>query len=142
MVTILVVTMGDKKWPMPYKKGSVYFQYQVKDFDRAKKFYSEIMGFDITWDGGTEVGWAEFALPAEGARLGINLIREGEPRQGSGTLTMDVEDLDECKTYLQGNGIETTEITDIPNMVSYFNLKDPEGNPIQVVAEPRVKTED
>ncbi|MGY5872405.1 MAG: VOC family protein [Candidatus Thorarchaeota archaeon] len=134
--------MGDKKWPMPYKKGSVYFQYQVKDFDRAKKFYSEIMGFDITWDGGAEVGWAEFALPAEGARLGINLIRDGEHRQGSGTLTMDVEDLDACKTYLHGKDIETSEITDIPNMVSYFNLKDPEGNPIQVVAEPRVKTEE
>jgi predicted enzyme related to lactoylglutathione lyase len=133
--------MNDKKWPMPYKKGSVYFQYQVKDFDRAKKFYSEVMGFEITWDGGTEVGWAEFALPAEGARLGINLIRDGEHRQGSGTLTMDVEDLEVCKSYLQDKGIETTEITDVPDMVSYFNMKDPEGNPIQVVADPRVKTE-
>ena len=134
--------MSEKKWPMPYKKGSVYFQYQVKDFDRAKKFYSEVMGFDITWDGGAEIGWAEFALPAEGARLGINLIRDGEHRQGSGTLTMDVEDLAACQTYLGEKGIETTEIIDIPNMVSYFNLKDPEGNPIQVVADPRVKTEE
>lgn len=132
--------MDDKKWPMPYKKGSVYFQYQVKDFDRAKKFYSEIMGLEITWDGGTEVGWAEFALPAEGARLGINLIRDEEHRQGSGTLTMDVKDLDTCKKYLEGKGIETTAITDIPDMISYFNLKDPEGNPIQFVAEPRVKS--
>ena len=133
--------MGDKKWPMPYKKGSVYFQYQVKDFDRAKKFYSEIMGFEITWDGGTEAGWAEFALPVKGAKLGINLLREGEHRQGSGTLTMDVEDLDACKTYLKTKGVDTSDITDIPDMVSYFNLKDPEGNPIQVVAEPRVKSE-
>jgi predicted enzyme related to lactoylglutathione lyase len=133
--------MGDKKWPMPYKKGSVYFQYQVKDFDRAKKFYSEIMGFEITWDGSAEVGWAEFELPAKGAKLGINLIREGEHRQGSGTLTMDVADLAECKTYFESKGIETSDISDIPDMVSYFNLKDPEGNPIQVVAEPRVKSE-
>lgn len=133
--------MGDKKWPMPYKEGSVYFQYQVKDFDRAKKFYSEVMGLEIKWDGGTEVGWAEFALPAEGARLGINLIREGEHRQGSGTLTMDVEDLDACKIYLESKGVDTSDITDIPDMVSYFNLKDSEGNPIQVVAEPRVKSE-
>ena len=47
MTTIPVITMGDKKWPMPYKEGSVYFQYQVKDFDRAKKFYSEIKGWDV-----------------------------------------------------------------------------------------------
>jgi predicted enzyme related to lactoylglutathione lyase len=134
--------MGDKKWPMPYRKGSVYFQYQVKDFDRAKKFYSETMGLEIKYDGGAEVGWAEFALPAEGARLGINLIREGEHRQGSGTLTMDVEDLDACKTYLEGKGVEASDITDIPNMVSYFNITDTEGNLIQVVAEPRVKSEE
>jgi predicted enzyme related to lactoylglutathione lyase len=134
--------MGETKWPMPYKKGSVYFQYQVKDFDRAKKFYSEIMGFEITWDGGTDVGWAEFALPADGARLGINLIQEGEHRQGSGTLTLDVWDLDTCKTYLTEKGVDTSDIIDIPDMVSYFNLKDPEGNPIQIVADPRVKTEE
>jgi len=136
-----MIVMSDKKWPMPYKEGSVYFQYQVKDFDRAKKFYSEIMGFDITWDGGAEVGWAEFALPARGAKLGINLIRDGEHRQGSGTLTLDVDDLDACKTYLESKGLDTSDIMDIPDMVSYFNLKDPEGNPIQVVAEPRVKSE-
>ena len=41
--------MGDKKWPMPYREGFVYFQYQVKDFDRAKKFYEEIMGFEKKW---------------------------------------------------------------------------------------------
>jgi predicted enzyme related to lactoylglutathione lyase len=99
------------------------------------------MGFEITWDGGTEVGWAEFALPAEGAKLGLSLIRDGEHRQGSGTLTMDVEDLYACKTYLKTKGVDTSDITDIPDMVSYFNLKDPEGNPIQVVADPRVKSE-
>ena len=133
--------MSDKKWPMPYKKGSVYFQYDVKDFDRAKKFYSEIMGFEITWDGGKEVGWAQFELPAKGAQLGINLLREGELRQGSGTLTMDVVDIVESKKYFESKGIETTDITDIPDMVSYFNLKDSEGNPIQVVADPRVTSE-
>jgi len=133
--------MGDKKWLIPYKKGSVYFQYDVKDFDRAKKFYSEIMGFEITWDGGKEVGWAQFELPAKGAQLGINLLREGELRQGSGTLTMDVVDIAESKKYFESKGIETTDITDIPDMVSYFNLKDSEGNPIQVVADPRVTSE-
>ncbi|TFF92274.1 VOC family protein [Candidatus Thorarchaeota archaeon] len=132
--------MTDKKWPMPYKRGSVYFQYQVKDYERAKEFYSEIMGFEMTWDGGTEVGWGEFDLPAKGAKLGINLITKGEHRQGSGTLTLDVEDIESCKSYLEGKGVKTTEISDIPDMVSYFNMKDSEGNAIQIVADPRVKT--
>ena len=75
--------MGDKKYPIPYKKGSIYFQYSVKDFDRAKKFYSEVLGFEKTWDGGAEAGWAEFALPAKGAMLGLNLLREGEVKHSS-----------------------------------------------------------
>jgi hypothetical protein len=61
---------------------------------------------------------------------------------GSGTLSMEVEELDSCKSYLESKGIETSEIIDVPNMISYFNVKDTEGNPIQFVAEPRVKNED
>lgn len=133
--------MNKKEWPMPYKKGSVYFQYQVKDYERAKKFYSETMGFEMTWDGGAEVGWGEFDLPAQGAKLGINLITEGEHRQGSGTLTLEVEDLEVCKKYLKSKGVKTGEIADIPDMVSYFNMRDSEGNAIQVVSDPRVKSD-
>jgi hypothetical protein len=101
------------------------------------------MGFELKCDGGIQVGWAEFELPAPGARLGINLIREGVAafRMGSGTLSMEVEELDSCLAYLKKKGIETSEIIDVPNMISYFNIKDTEGNPIQFVTEPRVKTE-
>ena len=133
--------MGDKKYPIPYKKGSIYFQYSVKDFDRAKKFYSEVLGFEKTWDGGAEAGWAEFALPAKGAMLGLNLLREGEVKHSSGTLTLNVDDIQKTKEYLDGKGLETDDIVDIPDMVSYFNTKDTEGNGIQVVSDPRVKSE-
>ena len=69
--------------PFPYKTDSIYFQYHVSDFDRAKKFNEEVMGLEKVWDGGSEVGWAEFELPVKGARLGINL-REGEIKKDSG----------------------------------------------------------
>ncbi len=128
------------KYPFPYKKDSIYFQYQVKDFDRAKKFYEEIMGLEKVWDGGAEVGWAEFALPVEGARLGLNLT-EGEVKKGSGSLTVNVDDLDKTREYFNSKGLSPTDIVDIPDMVSYFNIEDTEGNPIQIVADPRVKSE-
>ena len=128
------------KYPIPYKKDSIYFQYHIKDFDRAKKFYEEIMGFEKVWDGGTEAGWAEFALPVEGARLGLNL-QEGEIKKGSGTLTINVEDLDKTREYFNSKELSPTDIVDIPDMVSYFNIEDTEGNPIQVVADPRVKSD-
>jgi predicted enzyme related to lactoylglutathione lyase len=129
------------KYPIPYSKETVYFQYSVKNYDRAIKFYSEVLGFEKKWDMGAEVGWAEFELPIPGARLGLNLLREGEVKKGSGTLTLNVDDIDASRKYFESKGIKVTDIEDIPDMVSYFNIHDSEGNPIQVVAEPRVKNE-
>ncbi len=116
----------------------VYFQYDIKDFSRAKKFYEDILGLEKTWDGGEEAGWVEFALPVSGARVGLNLKREGEISQGSGTLTLVVKDLDVTRSYFQKQGISASEIRDVPDMVSYFNIEDTEGNPIQVVSDPRI----
>jgi len=129
------------KYPIPYSKESVYFRYDVKDFDRARKFYGDILGFEKIWDGGEEVGWMEFALPISGARLGLNHLREGEIRRGSGVLTLVVDDLEVTKKYLASKKIDSDDIVDIPDMVSYFNTQDSEGNPIQVVSDPRVKSE-
>lgn len=129
------------KYPIPYSKESVYFQYHVKNFDRAREFYGEILGLEKVWDGGEEVGWMEFALPIAGAKLGLNYQREGEIKRGSGVLTLVVDDLEVTKKYLASKNIGSDEIIDVPDMVSYFNTQDSEGNPIQVVSDPRVKSE-
>ncbi len=41
--------------------------------------------------------------------------------------------------YLQNKNVKITEITDIPDLVSYFDMYDSEGNRIQIVAEPGTK---
>lgn len=130
-----------KDYPIPYKTDQCYFSYNVKDYERAKKFYTEVLGLEVLWDGGAEVGWVEFGLPVPGARIGLNIIREGEVKVGSGTLVPVVHDLDATKKYLEGKGVETDDIVDIPDMVSWFNAKDSEGNIIQFVSDPRVKSE-
>jgi len=126
---------------LPYRKDSVYFQYNVTDFGRARKFYGDVLGFKIAWDMGDDVGWIEYALPVKGAKIGLSLLTEGKVKHGSAKLTLDVTDIEKMKDYLSNMGVKTDEIIDIPNMVSYFNIKDPDGNPIQIVAEPRVKSE-
>ncbi len=126
---------------IPYRKDSVYFQYYVTDFGRARKFYGDVLGFNIAWDMGDDVGWIEYALPVKGAKIGLNLVTEGKVKPSSAKLTLDVTDIEKMKDYLTSKGVKTDEITDIPNMVSYFNIKDPDGNPIQIVAEPRIKSE-
>ena len=41
--------------------------------------------------------------------------------------------------YLQNKNVKITEITDIPDLFSYFDMYDSEGNRIQIVAEPGTK---
>ena len=126
-----------REYPIKFKK--MYIQVKVQDLERAKKFYEDIFNFDVSWYMSPEAGWCEFNLPGGDPKLGLNLAGEDEEITPNwGILTMDVEDIEAAKKYMESKGIETTDITDIPDMVSYFNIKDSEGNTIQIVAEPRI----
>ncbi len=125
--------MPEKVYPIPYR--TVYFQLSVEDLERAKMFYEEVFGLDVVWYMSPEAGWCELQLPGGASKLGLNAGGKG------GTLTFDVEDLEATKAYLEGKGLETGEIVDVPDMVSYFNTRDTEGNRVQIVSEPRVKSQ-
>ncbi|UCH57765.1 MAG: VOC family protein [Candidatus Bathyarchaeota archaeon] len=125
----------EREYPINFRR--MYFQLNTGDLERAKKFYEDIFNLEVTWYETPEAGWCEFHLPGGSPRLGLNATEE-EFYQDSGVLTMDVEDLEATKVYLESKGVETTEIVDIPGMVSYFNMKDSEGNRLQIVSEPRV----
>lgn len=127
-----------KKNPIIFER--MYFQLKVADIERAKKFYEEIFNFDLSWYMSPEAGWCEFDLPGGTPRLGLNTIAEGDKViPDSGTFTIEVQNIGPTKKYLEEKGIVTSEIIDIPNMVSYFNMTDSEGNRIQIVSEPRIK---
>jgi predicted enzyme related to lactoylglutathione lyase len=126
-----------KKNPIIFDR--MIFQIKVRNIVRAKKFYEEIFGFENIWYEGPEIGWTEFNLPGDSPHLGLNSVEEGEEfEMDSGVFTIQVKNLEETKKFLEKNGIETSEITDIPGMVSYFNMTDPEGNRVQIVSDPRI----
>ena len=126
-----------KKNPIIFDR--MIFQIKVRNIERAKKFYEEIFGFENIWYEGPEIGWTEFNLPGDSPHLGLNSVEEGEEfEMDSGVFTIQVKNLEETKKFLDKKGIETSEITDIPNMVSYFNMTDPEGNRVQIVSDPRI----
>jgi predicted enzyme related to lactoylglutathione lyase len=124
----------------PIKIRRIYFQIKVDDLIRAKDFYNELFKFPVGFFKGVELGWAEMELPGE-ARLGLNLRRPNDEKPKSwGILTVDVENLKECWEYMKEIGLNPTEIYDNPNNVSFYNIKDSEGNSIQIVGDPRVTT--
>lgn len=116
-----------------------YFQVKVDDLLRAKEFYQETFGFDVAYFEGANIGWAEMQLPGE-ARLGLNLRRPDENKPKSwGILTVEVENIEASWEYFKQKGTTPTEIYDNPNNISFFNIKDSEGNDVQIVSEPRIK---
>ncbi len=117
----------------------VYFQIAVDNLIRAKDFYKETFDFEVAFFIGEEVGWCEIQLPGD-VRLGLNLKTSATQKPPSwGILTLDVENLEESHEYLKQIGLQPTEIFDNPNNVSYFNIKDSEGNSIQIVGDPRIR---
>ena len=128
--------MSERKYPIGI--GTVYFKINVKDMERAKKFYSDVFNLEITFAPPPEVGWCELQLPGGTPKLGLNFVEDGF-KPDAGMLMMEVEDIEGTKAYLDEKGVETSDYTDIPGIVTYFYMKDSEGNSIQIVSEPRVK---
>ena len=129
--------MSERSYPISV--GTVYFKIDVKDMERAKKFYSDTFNLDIVFAPPPEVGWCELQLPGGAPKLGLNLLEEGEFKPGAGMLMMEVEDIEGTKAYREGKEVETSDYTDLPGIVTYFYIKDSEGNRIQIVSEPKVK---
>jgi predicted enzyme related to lactoylglutathione lyase len=128
--------MAERKYPI--NVSTVYFKINVEDMKRAQKFYSDVFNLEIVFAPPPEVGWCELQLPGGAPKLGLNHLVEGF-RPDAGMLMLEVEDIEGTKAHLEGKGVETSEYTDIPGIVTYFYMKDSEGNSIQIVSEPRVK---
>ena len=108
----------------------------VNDLDRAIDFYSKILGFEPHFLEAKEMGWVELTTYVEGLLIGLNLT-EDEIKPSSTGFLMSIEDCDAAKEYLDSKGVETTEIRDLPGLVSLFEFYDSEGNMISIAGKPR-----
>ena len=106
---------------------------KVKDLERAKRFYSEILGFERGYEGAIEHGWLEMNLPIKNFTIGLSLLLEGEVIHGSTTLNIGIKNAEETKQYLEKNKVDVSEISTIPNIVKTLFIFDSEGNKIVFV---------
>ncbi|MHA2105985.1 MAG: VOC family protein [Candidatus Hodarchaeales archaeon] len=122
-----------------HTKDPIWVTLAVKDLERAKKWYNEVMEFE-TQNHIPEAGWSDLKLPAPGAMLGLNVLPEGEVTHGGTTFNFPVNDIEKALDTLKTKGATVlTDINDVPNMISMFLIQDSEGNTITILGEPRVK---
>ncbi len=111
---------------------TIVISLDVKDLEVAEKFYTEILGFKRGWDKAVDFGWLEIDV-TKGLTLGLNLKKEGDIVHGSTTVNFGVKSAENTKKYLEGKGVNTLEIQELPGMVKMVISFDPDGNMIVFV---------
>ncbi len=119
------------------KKLSIV-SYTVSDWQRAKKFYAETLGLPVAAFITDEVGWMEFG-EKDDVHLGIMLWRSPGPMPkgpGGGIAVFSVDDAYAAVAELRRKGVKCDEVIAVPNMVTYADFYDPDGNRLQVAGPP------
>jgi catechol 2,3-dioxygenase-like lactoylglutathione lyase family enzyme len=102
--------------------------YGVRDLDRGREFYRELLGFEeqyVDWD----ARWARMA------RSGMEIaLVEGE-RQDAGVAHLDVEDVKAERERLEAAGVEVGTVLELHGFLRLLDVYDPDGNRIQLAQE-------
>jgi len=103
--------------------------YRVRDLDAARRFYTELLGFEETYrdDDGT---WArlrhgdmEIALAA------------GEPIEDGGVAHVDVPDVKAEAERLRAAGVDVGVVFELHGQIRLVDVLDPDGNRIQLAQD-------
>jgi catechol 2,3-dioxygenase-like lactoylglutathione lyase family enzyme len=101
--------------------------YQVSDLDRARAFYTGLLGFTETQ---TADGWAEL----ERGEMQIALA-EGTPEPDGAVASIDVEDVKLEAERLRSEEIEVGTVLELHGEVRVVDVFDPDGNRLQLVQQ-------
>ena len=104
----------------------------VTDVDRAKRFYTEQLGFvadvDVTPADGVRV--VQLTPPGSACSIGLGTGLDAyEAAPGSiRALHLVVEDIEKARAELVGRGVVVGPVQDVGGGVKYAGFSDPDGN--------------
>lgn len=94
---------------------------KVSDLSKSRDWYSALFGKGADLE--PFPGNVEFKIGGAWVQIG-----SGKVPPSSWSLELEVRDLMRERERLRASGIEATEIKTVPNVISYFDVKDPDGN--------------
>ena len=110
----------------------------VDDMPRAKAFYADTLGFDITTDYRQDDAhwWVSLAIPGGGVTITLTTYREDSAKIGGMVLWFATSDLSAAHQELAGKGVQVSPIGDDlhgpGSGTKWFNFRDPDGNLIHL----------
>ena len=102
--------------------------YHVRDLDAGRRFYTEKLGFEVTFLDADD-RWAK--LQHRGMEVGLV---EGEPEDG-GVASVEVEDVKAEAERLRSAGVEIGVVFELHGEMRLLDVFDPDGNRIQLAQE-------
>ena len=102
----------------------------VRDQDRAKAFYVDVLGFDLVADESMGPGMRWVQVRPRGAATSITLVTWFEsmaPGSTKGTV-LETDDLDADLLRLRGLGVEIPGEVEAAPWGRYVTFDDPDGN--------------
>jgi catechol 2,3-dioxygenase-like lactoylglutathione lyase family enzyme len=104
----------------------------VTDVDRAKRFYTDQLGFvaDVDVQPMDGVRVVQLTPPGSGCSIGLGtgLAAYEAPPGSVRALHLVVADIDKARAELLGRGVEIGEVQDVGGGVKYAGFTDPDGN--------------
>lgn len=113
---------------------------EVSDYERALRFYRDLLGFPVRLDARPRFDWIELGPEEPGTKIGLSLKQDlaadGKAIRVTG-IVLDTDDLDTFVDRLMAAGVRfTTEPHRAPWGGQLADFLDPDGNEIQVVFDP------
>ncbi len=106
----------------------VHFEIQVKDTESAQEFYGKLFDWDIQTDNPMQYGVVDTQAG------GINGGLTGDPAAPQVVIYVEVKDLQASLDKAESLGGKTLEPPrEIPGVVTFAIMSDPEGNVIGLV---------
>ncbi len=112
--------------------------YTVSDWQRSKEFYGETLGLPVAAFITDEVGWMEFG-EKDDVHLAIMVWRgPGSMPKGNGgaIAVFEVDDAYAAVEELRKKGVRCDDVVAVPQMVTYADFFDPDGNRLEVAGPP------
>jgi len=104
------------------------FTMAVTDMAKAKEFYAEKLGFQVTQDYGQgDQHWVSLDAPGGGTSLNLTTMHENM-KPGTMKLYLSTPDIEAAYKELKTKGVEPTSEIAVDGWGKWFGMSDPDGN--------------
>jgi predicted enzyme related to lactoylglutathione lyase len=117
-------------------KGINVVSISVTDLDRAREFYSNVLGLGAPEYDLPEAGWIEFKTGTPYGNIAVTRAESGwEPSTGT-TIVFNTADCYATCAELRARGVRCDEPVVFPGYVTFCSFYDPFGNRLQMCSPP------